>query len=165
MVKGKYPYFHFICFGLVALSLLLPYIQYDLQGGGFWGGGPITKRNIQESGLEHPESYITLAFIAFASFIALIKRHLATAIISLIISVGGLLYMPILAFALTFTLFGPKTNMRVQWGFLIAALTMLTYVSLMIANLVYVNRERKQGYKSSLENNDIIDDADLLETL
>jgi hypothetical protein len=158
-MKQKIPVYHFIIIGVVLASLFLPYKEYDLYySNGIFGAGSLKESGVQEVGINLIESIIPLIILILTSFMVLIARNLATAIVGLILSILLVLYLPFEAFILTFTLFSPKKDVHVDIGFYISALAILSYLVFTILHLIQVSRERKKTVKIKAVETDLLDD-------
>lgn len=125
-MREKIPLIQVICLLVTILSLFLPYKEYDYYSGGLFGN-TLTEENVKEAGLELLEAYVPSVILLFALIPIAIKRNRAMAIISLVFSAFNLLYMPVLAFALTFEIFSPRRNVTVELGYMIAVLAALLF--------------------------------------
>lgn len=158
-MKQKIPVYHFIIIGVVLASLFLPYKEYDLYySNGIFGAGSLKETDVQEAGINLIESIIPLIILILTSFMVLIARNLATAIVGLILSILLVLYLPFEAFILTFTLFSPKKDVHVDIGFYISVLAILSYLVFTILHLIQVSRERKKTVKVKAVETDLLDD-------
>ena len=158
-MKQKIPVYHFIIIGFVIASLFLPYKEYDLYySNGIFGAGSLKEADVQEAGINLIESIIPLIILILTSFMVLIARNLATAIVGLILSILLVLYLPFEAFILTFTLFSPKKDVHVDIGFYISLLAILSYLIFTILHLIQVSRERKKTVKVKAVETDLLDD-------
>jgi hypothetical protein len=161
-MSRKFPIYHFVIIGVVFVSLFLPYKEYDLHyNNGIFGSGGLKESGVQESGINLIESIVPLIVLILTSFMALIARNLATAIVGLILSILLVLYLPFEAFVLTFTIFSPKKDVHVQIGFYISVLAILSYLVFTILHLIQVSRERKKTVKVKAVETDILDDFSL----
>lgn len=133
-MRIKLPIAQIICLIVVILSLFLPYKEYDYYTGGMFGS-TLTEENVREAGIKFIEAYIPSVLMLLALIPLVIKRNRAMAIISLILSSLNLLYMPVLAFALTFELFSPRRNVTVELGYMIAVVASLTFFVFAIIEL------------------------------
>lgn len=116
-----------------------------------------------KSGFDYIEvSFVPPVAILVISTIILAARNRATAIVGLVLSFFLLLWLPIMLFVLTFNLFG--SDDRVQIGFVICVVTVITYFGFNIGNLVYVIRQYRSGANRK-PNSALIDDSDLLDAL
>ena len=93
-----------IALAIILVSMFLPYYSYDKYTVGFLQPSTLIEANIQEVGFELPQSYILLAALLVIAAVTLFKQNLTTSIIGFIISACTLLYMPLFAFSLVFTL-------------------------------------------------------------
>ena len=158
-MKQKIPVYHFIIIGFVIASLFLPYKEYDLYySNGIFGAGSLKEADVQEAGINLIESIIPLIILILTSFMVLIARNLATAIVGLLLSNLLVLYLPFEAFILTFTLFSPKKDVHVDIGFYISLLAILSYLIFTILHLIQVSRERKKTVKVKAVETDLLDD-------
>lgn len=142
-MSKRIPFYHYICYGVLLLSMALPYRQYDLYSGGWFSTNTLVQSSVQDSGLEFEFCYVLVIAMLATSLILVIQRNLATAIIGLIFSFGMVLFLPLLAFALTFSLFGPERNMELKVGYAMGALSVLTYFGFTIVHLVFVVKRRR----------------------
>ena len=162
-MSKRIPIYHYISIGLMLLTLFLPYRTYDLYAGGFWQTSSLIEENVHELGMEVELVYGLIATLILTSVTMLVKRNLATAIIGLIMSFGMVLFLPLLAFALTFHLFGPSRNEELGLGYMIAVVTVISYFGFAISHLVYTVKQRKEAKKNpanqrSFEKTDLLDD-------
>lgn len=125
-MREKLPIVQIICLVVTIFSLFLPYKEYDYYTGGLFGS-TLTEENVREAGLELLEACVPPVILLFALIPLVIRRNRAMAIISLILSSLNLLYMPLLAFALTFELFSPRRNVTVELGYMIAVIAGLVF--------------------------------------
>jgi len=158
MMKKRIPIYHYICVGVVLGSLFLPWTKHDLYTGGLFSTLSLVKTDVIKAGLYYEGTYVVLLAMIIISAVQLIIRNLGTAIIGLVLAVGQVLYMPLLAFGLTFTLFGSERNIELQIGYYICALSVVVYFGFAIWNLVYVNRKRKSKTEKLIPNEDLLDD-------
>ena len=107
------------------------------------------------TGMELEEAYVTLVGFILIILLVHIKKNLATVIIGLIAGLGLLLYVfPVLAFLITFNIFGPRVELGL--GYYIALLTVLVYFGALIANLVVFAQNRKKNPKA-VAKSDLLD--------
>ncbi len=161
----NFKLYSFIALGVTLASMILPYHSYDKYTGGFFQTSQLVEPNIQEAGLELPQSYILLVAQVVVALTTLIKENLTTSIIGFILGVFTLLYMPLFAFSLVFTLNfggGPR-NKEIELGFYIAAIAVLSYAIILLMNLVWQARNRKKNRQATVkvnkfEESDLLDD-------
>lgn len=145
--------FSIFCFASTALSMFLPYSKKT--GSSFYNSQNVGEIII-DSGIELEEAYVTLIGFVLVILLVHIKQNLATAILSLITGLGLMLYVfPVLAFIITFNIFGPRVDL--QLGYFIALLAVLVYFGALIAHLVVVVRNRKKTPKTA-ESSNLLDD-------
>lgn len=162
-MSRRIPIYHYICIGMMLSTLFLPYCTYDLYTGGFWQTPTLLQENVSEVGLEIELVYGLIVGMILTSVTMLVKRNLATAIIGLIMSLGMVLFLPLLAFILTFNLFGPQRNEELGIGYILAVATVITFFGFSIAHLVYTVKQRKMAKKNpanqrSYAKTDLLDD-------
>lgn len=161
----NFKLYSFIALGVTLLSMVLPYHSYDKYTGGFFQASVLVEPHIQEAGLELPQSYVLLAALLVIALVTLIKENFTTSIIGFILGVFTLLYMPLFAFSLVFTLNfggGPR-NKEIELGFYIAAIAVLSYAIILLMNLIWQARNRKKNKNSTVkvqkfEETDLLDD-------
>ena len=163
-MKRRIPFYHIICFAVVAISLFLPYASHDeYTGGWFSGNRQLITDDLMKSGFDYLEvTFVPPVAILVISTILLAARNRATAIVGLVLSFFLMLWLPIMLFVLTFNLFG--SDDRVQIGFILCVLSVLTYFGFNIGNLVYTVRQYRSGADRK-PNSALLDDSDLLDTL
>ena len=84
------------------------------------------------------------------------KRNRAMTIISLVMASFNVLYMPMLAFILTFEIFSPRRNVTVEFGYMIAVIAVLVFFVASIVELrKAVKAHRNQKPKPTV---DLLDD-------
>lgn len=138
----KLPVAHLVCFGVAVLSLFLPYKEFDYYSGGMFGN-TLSEENVRLAGIELMETYIMVALMLFGLIPLLINRNRAMTIISLVIAAINVLYMPVLAFILTFELFSPRRNLTLELGYMIAVIAVLVFFGASILELRKAIRERR----------------------
>ena len=111
---------------MIIISLFLPYKSFDYYTGGMFGN-TLAEENVKMAGIELVETYIMVALMIFGLIPLFIKRNRAMTIISLLMAAFNVLYMPILAFILTFELFSPRRNVSVELGYMIAVIAVLVF--------------------------------------
>jgi len=151
-----------VAIGVIVLSLFLPYETHDTYTGGFYQNGTFRSVSEKTLGINHIGAYIPIALIAICLSIIKIKENLATAIISLILSVINGLYMLFLGFILVFNLNffgGGPSNFELGFGYFLAALVGFLYVPLMIIHLIIVVRKRRnpEKYRVKMVDNELLD--------
>ena len=147
----KLPVVHLICFGVILVSLLLPYKSFDYYTGGMFGN-TLAEENVKMAGIELVETYIMVALMIFGLIPLFIKRNRAMTIISLVMAAFNVLYMPILAFILTFELFSPRRNVSVELGYMIAVIAVLVFFGGSIVELrKAVRAHRNEKPKPTVE--------------
>lgn len=153
-MKSKLPLVQLICLLVTIFSLFLPYKEYDITD---WGAfGVVSEENVREAGIKFVEAYIPSVILLIALIPVMIKRTRATAIISMVVSFGNLLYLPFLAFVLTFEIFSPRNNVTVELGYYLAVLAGLVFFGMSI----YTLRKAIQEFKirKPMTNMDLLDD-------
>lgn len=161
-MKRRVPVYHIACFVIVVLSLFLPYASHDeYTGGWFTSNRQLVANDVMKSGWDYIEvTFVAPVAILLLSTIMVAIRNRATAIIGVIFSFFIILWMPIVAFVLTFNLFG--SDDRIQLGYLICVVTVVTYFGFNIGSLVYeVRQYRRNGNRKP--NDVVLDDGDLLD--
>ena len=161
----NFKLYSFIALGVTLVSMVLPYKSFDKYAGGFFTSSRLVEANMQEAGLELPQSYILLAALIVIALVTLIKENLTTSIIGFILGVFALLYMPLFAFTLVFTLNfggGPR-NQEIEIGFYFAAIAVLSYAIILLINLIKHAKARKnnreiQTSKAKFKESDLLDD-------
>jgi hypothetical protein len=124
----------------------LPYKQFDLYSGGWLGGSNLSEENVNIAGIELLETYIMVLLMVFALIPLLINRNRAMTIISLVMATFNVLYLPVLAFILTFELFSPRRNLSLELGYMIAVIAVLVFFGASIVELrkaIKAHRNRK----------------------
>lgn len=148
---------------VILLSLLLPYESHDLQTGGFFKPQVVHGTGYTTPGFSHVAAFFPAFFILICLVIIKISESLATAIVSLVISFGNLLYMAFLAFILQFHLhlFNGPTNYELEIGYYIALLAVIGYLFVTVIHLILVIRKRRnpKDASESASNSDLLDDA------
>ena len=148
---------------IILLSLLLPYESHDLQTGGFFKAQVLQGTGYTTPGFSHVSAFFPAFFILICLVINKLSENLVTAIISLVISFGNLLYMAFLAFILQFhlNLFNGPTNYELQIGYYIALLAVISYLFVAIIHLIMVVRKRRNPAKYQVQQKDseLLDDA------
>lgn len=158
--------YHYICFGLIIVSMFLPYNEYDQYTSfSFFGSSSLIEESQHEIGFNFPPAWVLPGLMAITIITLHIKRNLATAIIGLIFGFLNLLYLPLLGFILVFTLFGSQRNKTIDIGFVLAGLVVITYFGFLISHLVKVVKERRKPKNQITTNLDVLDDSDLLDTI
>lgn len=161
----NFKLYSLITLGVTLFSMVLPYQSYDKYAGGLFKASRLIEPHIKETGLELPQSYILLAALLIISLVTLIKENFTTSIIGFILGAFTLLYMPIFAFTLVFTLNfggGPR-NKEIELGFYIATIAVLSYVIVLLLNLIWQARNRRKNKNAtvkikSTEETDLLDD-------
>lgn len=155
MVVKKIPLVHIICFVVMVLTLLLPYKSFDYYTGGMFGN-TLAEENVKMAGIELVETYVMVAIMIFGLIPLFIKRNRAMTIISLVMAAFNVLYMPMLAFILTFEIFSPRRNVAVELGYMIAVIAVLVFFGASIVELrKAIKAHRNQKPKPSV---DLLDD-------
>lgn len=150
----KLPLVHLICFGVIIISLFLPYKSFDYYKG--VGLSNIVDENVRMAGIELVGTYIMVGLMILGLVPLFIKRNRAMAIISLVMAAFNVLYMPMLAFIITFELFSPRRNVEVELGYMIAVIAVLVFFGASIVELrKAVRAHRNQKPKPTL---DLLDD-------
>lgn len=148
---------------IILLSLLLPYESHDLQTGGFFKAQVLQGTGYTTPGFSHVSAFFPAFFILICLVIIKLSENLVTAIISLVISFGNLLYMAFLAFILQFhlNLFNGPTNYELQIGYYIALLAVISYLFVAIIHLIMVVRKRRDPAKYQVQPKDseLLDDV------
>lgn len=148
---------------IILLSLLLPYESHNLQTGGFFKAQVLQGTGYTTPGFSHVSAFFPAFFILICLVIIKLSENLVTAIISLVISFGNLLYMAFLAFILQFhlNLFNGPTNYELQIGYYIALLAVISYLFVAVIHLICVVRKRRNPKTATetLSNPDLLDDA------
>lgn len=155
--------FSLVPIGVILISLFLPYESHDdYTTGGLFSTSTLIASGIKTLGINYLPAYIPILFIGICLAIIKIKENLATAIISLILSLGNLFYMGFLAFLLVFHLnfFGGPRNYELEFGFYLSLISVIAYIPVMIIHLILVVRKRRKAAKAplSVDNPDLIDD-------
>lgn len=158
----------YYCIGsfiLVLGSLFLPYVKFDMYGGGLFSPSHLTVRGMVKNGFKIPAAYIPLLGIVIISGVTLIKRNLVTAIIGLVLGFLLFLFIPVLAFGLTFNLsiFGGPRNHELQIGFFVFAIATFAFFVTLIIHLVKVARERKRARNAPEQSRPVFVESDLLD--
>lgn len=161
----NFKLYSFIALGVTLASMILPYKSFDKYTGGFFSASRLVESNIHEAGLELPQSYVLLAALLVIALVTLIKENLTTSIIGFILGVFALLYMPLFAFSLVFSLNfggGPR-NQEIEIGFFIAAIAVLSYAIILLMNLIKHAKARKnnrelQTTKANYKESNLLDD-------
>ncbi len=150
----KLPLVHLICFGVIIISLFLPYKSFDYYTG--VGLSNIVDENVRMAGVELVGTYIMVGLMILGLVPLFIKRNRAMAIISLVMAAFNVLYMPMLAFIITFELFSPRRNVEVELGYMIAVIAVLVFFGASIVELrKAIRAHRNQKPKPSV---DLLDD-------
>lgn len=145
---------------LMVVGMFLPVVSYDLYSGGvFSSNRQLTEEHVLENGLDKFFCYVPLLIALLTTIISNINRSTGTAIAGLILMLLTTLYLPLEAFGLTFTLFGPRRNTDVEIGYWINVLCTISFVVFMIYEII--NR-RRQSNRMSKEithsSKDLLDD-------
>ena len=144
--------------GIILLSMFFPYETHTSNssgGGSGWFSGSSSEDGAT-SGFENEGALLIFAGLFVIGLITTIKKNLATAIIGLILGAGFLLYMPLLAFILTFHLFSGM-HYEPGFGFYLAFLAVLVYFILLIVHLVKTVKNKKRNPSNVLKQ-DLLDD-------
>ena len=148
---------------IILLSLFLPYESHDMQSGGFFKPQVMLGSGYTTSGLSHTAAYFPAFFILICLVLIKISENIGTAITSLVVSFGTLIYMAFLSFALKFHLniFNGPTNYELEIGYYLALFAVVAYLVVMIIHLIAVIRKRRKQAKNPVikQENDLLDDA------
>jgi len=134
-----------------------------------WSGGLFTTPSLAETGVKTAGFEIWAAMALLLGFfiiapIVLIRKTIATSIIGFILGLVLLLYMPLLAFALTFNLnlFGGPRNSTLQLGYYVGLFAVVSFVVILLLNMIAVIRGRNNPSKTPVrQSSDLLDDTDL----
>lgn len=150
-----------VIIGIILASLFLPYESHDNYLGGFFKNDLLLASGLKTSGISHIPAYIPVIFISICLAIIKINENLATAIVSLILSILNMFYMGFLAFLLVFHLniFSGPRNYELQFGYYLSLFAGAAYIIIMIIHLIMVIRKRKKGVKSEspVKSTDLLD--------
>ena len=153
-----------VAIGVISISLFLPYESHDdYTSGGLFGTSTLLAEGLKTSGIAYVPAYIPILFISICLAIIKIKENLATAIISLILSILNLFYMPFLGFLLVFNLnfFGGPRNYELEFGYYLSLMAVISYIPVMIIHLIVVVRKRRKQAVNPVikQDSDLLDDA------
>lgn len=137
-------------FFLLIITLFLPYVEILSES--YSQNGNLINSKLK-SGIELEETYPMIIGFLIMLVIVNISKNYATAITGFIINTLILLSMPVLAFFLIFTIFGPEKILKL--GFSIASLIIITNFIILIIHMVQMRR--KNRLKTS-RSSDILDD-------
>lgn len=119
-------------------------------------GNTLADENVRMAGIELVETYVMVSLMIFGLIPLFIKRNRAMTIISLVMASLNVLYMPVLAFILTFELFSPRRNISVELGYMIAVIAVLVFFGGSIVELrKAVRSHRNEKPKPAV---DLLDD-------
>ena len=148
--------------GIILVSLFLPYESHDNYSGGFFEEDVLLASGLKTPGISHIPAYIPVVFISICLAIIKINENLATAIVSLILSIINIFYMVFLAFLLVFNLnvFSGPRNYELQFGYYLSLFAGGAYVIIMIIHLIMVVRKRRNPANVPVtpSSDDLLDD-------
>jgi hypothetical protein len=153
-----------VVIGVIFISLFLPYESHDdYSSGGLFGASTLLAEGLKTSGIAFVPAYIPILFIGVCLAIIKINENLATAIISLILSLLNLFYMPFLGFLLVFHLnfFGGPRNYELEFGYFLSLFAGIGFAAVMIIHLIVVVRKRRKKAVNPviMQEIDLLDDA------
>jgi len=147
---------------IILLSLFLPYESHDFYSGGLFKVDVMLKSGITTSGFSHVAAYFPALFILICFVIIKLNESVATAIVSLVLSFGSLVYMGFLAIALQFhiNIFNGPRNYELAIGYYIALWAILGYLVVTIIHLTIVVRKRRNQIVTPepISSSDLLDD-------
>ena len=141
---------------VVLLSLFLSYQRHKIfdSSGDNWFDSSTIKSIDPIAGIELPETYFFLGGVLLITFATIIWRNLATAIIGSVLSIGLGLYIPLLAFILTFNIFQEGDDLGI--GYYIGSIAIFYFIVIQFINMVQTARNKKSKPKNV--DSDILDD-------
>ncbi len=141
---------------LILISMFFAYQVLSEYQGSWNSGTTLREGNRNISGFNLPGSYVILGVVLLISFITLIHKSVATSIIGSILSFGLLLYIPVLAFVLTFSLLDAGDDLG--FGFYLGSMTLVYLFIIQMINLVTEIKNRKRNKNVIPQTDDILDD-------